>query len=298
MFARKGREPSRRRPTRGATGKTPTVQYYRSPTTQSIDQTNRQSRRPEERRQSGVVQHLQRLPVYLSVFVIAGSLVYCSILGNNVSVVLSAPALYEKTHYESEVGHIFNSSVFNHSKLTLDVRSLKAEIVAKIPEASDVTVSIPFVGRKPVIGLSIVPAKYLMTLPNNKAYVIGSNGVALADAKKVNQSYLADLRTLQEDIPLDITVGETVLSPSDISFIETVLRELRSANLPVSRLQLPVGASELFVYLKDQPYFIKFALNGDARQQAGAFLAVKHELGAQTPAGYVDVRVGERVFVK
>ena len=167
-----------------------------------------------------------------------------------------------------------------------------------MPEVEDVTVSIPLVGRKPVIGLSLVPAQFLLSMPGGKAYILGENGVVLADARKVGQKKQLGLQLLQEDVPLEVSVGHVIMTATDIAFLNTVTSELKKANLEVSRLQLPVGAGELHVHLKTEPYIIKFAFNGDARQQVGAFLALKSQLSSTPPSSYVDVRIGERVYIK
>jgi hypothetical protein len=246
-----------------------------------------------------VTDHAKRLPLYLSVAAIITSLAYCSILGNAATIVLSDGALYPKKHYEDKVGRALNSSLFNHSKLTIDVRAFKDKIRTALPEVADVTVSIPLVGRKPVVGLSLVPSQFLFSLPTSKSYIVGSNGVVLAEAHEIDTGKKQQLMLLQEDVPLEIKIGDRVMTPGDISFIMTVTSELAKAKLTVSHLELPVGAGELHVHLKEVPYLIKFAFNGDARQQAGAYLAVKKELGSgQQPLSYVDVRIGERVFVK
>jgi hypothetical protein len=47
-------------------------------------------------------------------------------------------------------------------------------------------------------------------------------------------------------------------------------------------------------------YFVKFNLHGNAREEAGAFLAVKEYLESshKTPGEYVDVRVENRAYYK
>ncbi len=287
----------RRRPLPGDNSQPKVVQYYRS-APRPAGQEGRQQRPREKRVSDNVVDHLKRLPIYLSIFVIGVSVMYCSILGNTVSVVLPDTTLYSKEFYTSQVGAVLNSSVFNHSKLTLNIRAFKAAIQAKLPEVSDVTVSIPLIGRKPIVGLSIIPAQYLLSLPDASSYIVGATGVVLANARGLASSSYSNLQVLQEDVPLKVNVGKAIMTETDINFIQTVAANLHSAGQTVSSLELPVGASELFVHLKGESYVIKFALNRDARQQVGAYLAVKNKLGGNVPMSYVDVRIGERVYVK
>jgi len=54
------------------------------------------------------------------------------------------------------------------------------------------------------------------------------------------------------------------------------------------------------VKVKGVPYNVKFNLMGDARAEAGTYLAVKQRLeaGHVTPGSYIDVRVDERAYYK
>jgi hypothetical protein len=66
-------------------------------------------------------------------------------------------------------------------------------------------------------------------------------------------------------------------------------------------MTLPPATSELDVRVAGQPYFIKFNLqSGDARQQAGTFLATQSHLQSQNivPSTYIDVRVDGRSYYK
>ena len=295
MFKRV-RPQERRRPVPHVTEKPPVMQYYRGSTTATRDQPP--ARRAEPRRAGRVTSQLHRLPAYISMVAIVISLLYCSILGNSASVVLSATPLHPDSFYSKRVGDALNKSVLNHSKLTLDVTGFKKDIQAAIPEAAAVTVSIPLVGRKPVVGLSLVAPKYVLTLPGNKAFILGSNGVALAEAKDAAEAIRQKLPVLQEDVPLAVEVGKTVMSASDLAFIDVVTSELTKAHIGTSLLQLPVGAGELHVHLAGEGYIVKFALMGDARQQVGAFLAVRSQASIEKPSSYIDVRIGERAYVK
>ena len=97
---------------------------------------------------------------------------------------------------------------------------------------------------------------------------------------------------------MQISVGKPVMTTADIVFIKTVVKGLQDSGINIASMTLPVGASELYVRPSGVPYTIKFALNGDVRQQVGDYLAVKNYVGDTPPQEYIDVRVGERAFVK
>ena len=295
-----GREKvTRKRPSRDFSGnKSPTLQYYRSAKT--VEKRDIQApRRPEARREPvRVGQFFKHLPTYISIIVIAVSLVYCSIIGNNAAIVVPPGAsLYPLLYYQDQATVVLKQSAFNHSKFTFDTEAFKTNLQARIPDATDITVSLPFIGKKPVVGLNLAKPLFLLNAPTG-TYVVGDNGIVLADAHNLDAAKSKDLTLLQEELPIKITVGKAIMSSSDIAFILTVITQLDRAKLASSTLILPAGANELYVKFTSLPYLVKFALTGEARQQVGAFLAVKNGLGANVPSEYIDVRVAERVYVK
>jgi hypothetical protein len=139
---------------------------------------------------------------------------------------------------------------------------------------------------------------YIFTV-SGRSYVVGENGVILADASQIDSYKKADLRHINDNAPLNVAVGKAVLLASDIAFMEQMYGELLSAGVEVGDAILPLGAGELHIRPKNETYIIKFSLTGEARQQVGAYLAVRDSGAlAMKPQEYVDVRLAERVFVK
>jgi hypothetical protein len=85
-----------------------------------------------------------------------------------------------------------------------------------------------------------------------------------------------------------------------VAFIQEVAGQLKAKNMAIDSLTLPALADELDVRVKGLPYFIKFNIQANPRQSAGAFLAAKQHLDSQhvTPSQYVDVRVEEKAYYK
>lgn len=292
MFNQK--PPARRRPVSRTANVRPDLQYYRSDKVNTI-------KRNEviDRRREGVLEHAKRLPLYFSLLTIAISIIYCSILGNKVTIILpKTGGLYSKEYYQQVANSILNESFFNHSKLTFDSRAFKNKLTELIPDATGATVSVPLIGRRPVVGLSLAQPLYVFRTIN-KQFIVGDNGAILAEKSSVEDvNKLEGLHIIQEDVPLKVAVGQTVLLASDIAFMQTVFTEVERAKLTINLVTLPLGANELYVHIDTLPYIVKFASSGDARQQVGAFLATKNYLQENTPSDYIDVRIGERVYVK
>jgi uncharacterized Ntn-hydrolase superfamily protein len=56
----------------------------------------------------------------------------------------------------------------------------------------------------------------------------------------------------------------------------------------------------LHLRIEGKAYLVKFNLRGDAREEAGAFLAVKQHLerAGKTPEQYIDVRVDNKTYYR
>lgn len=238
------------------------------------------------------------LPTYIAVVVIIASLFYSSIVGNRPLVIVAPDAgLHNKEYYENQANIIMSKSILNRSKLTFDTHAFAENFKNSNPEVRNVNVHIPLLGRRLVVGISFVKPAYTFRV-NSKDYILGENGVIIANAGDVKSSWTDSLIKIEDKAPLDVTVGKTVLLGSDVDFVNTLIDELRSNGLELKSITLPQGAGELYVYLKNNSYFIKFSLVGDVRQQTGALFSVLRTMGNSIPTEYIDVRVGERVFVK
>ncbi len=241
----------------------------------------------------------RHIPTYIAVTLIIFSLAYSSIISNNVLVITpSGQGLFDRVYYESVARSVMQRSIFNKTKFTFDARRFKDDFLKELPEVKDVNLSIPLAGKKPVAGVTFVKPLYVFTVSNNE-YIVGENGVILANAQDVASSKKDSLRRIADEAPLDVSVGKPVLLTSDIAFMQIMFKELEKAGVSISSARLPLGAGELYVQLSDKQYLIKFSLSGDAAQQVGAYLAVIKSLQPNAlPSEYIDVRLAERVFVK
>jgi hypothetical protein len=120
------------------------------------------------------------------------------------------------------------------------------------------------------------------------------------DAAKVAASVKEKLVVVQDQSALAVTAGASALPSDDIGFITEVIGQLAAKNLHVSSLVLPGGVRELDVRIEGAPYTVKFNLRGDARVEAGAFMAVKQQLEREnkTPGSYIDVRVDNKAYYR
>ena len=292
-----GRKQHRRRPVQVVDERRATSipRYYKNEERSKTGPENRKKDAPRRRQTN---QHLSRLPTYFAVAIMTGSLAYSSIINNNIHVVIPLnQGLYDASYYQQKASQLMSDSIFNKSKFSFNSTSYRQNLESAIPEIESSKVSIPLVGVSISVGFVFVQPAFIFRV-NKIDYIVGDNGVLLAKASDIDDAKLAGLKLIEDAAPLKVSVGSSVLLQSDIAFIKLVISELARASITMHSALLPLGAGEIYIRSEGLPYIIKFSLIGDARQQVGAFLAVKKSIVDSTPNEYIDARLGERVFVK
>jgi hypothetical protein len=206
--------------------------------------------------------------------------------------------LRDKSTYEQAASTLF-TSFFNRNKLTVDTTAVAAEMRQKFPELTVVSVSLPIVGNQPTV--YIQPASpSLILVANSGMYLLDSNGRALVAANQVTDLKKLQVPVVQDQSGLPVALGKVVLPKNTVRFISEVTEQLRVKKLPITSIALPAGKNEMQVRLKGVGYYVKFNLYGNAREEAGAFLAVKKytESRGIRPGQYIDVRVENKAYYK
>lgn len=201
--------------------------------------------------------------------------------------------------YQEAAQDILNDSLANTTKLTINTDKIAQAMEARFPELGQVSVVLPVLGRQPTVHIQTVrPALMLASSRTGGVFLLDDSGRAVMDAAKVTDAVKRDLPVVQDQSGLPVAVGKSALPRDNVSFITEVIGQLKAKNIRVSSLVLPAGVSELDVRVEGLSYMVKFNLRGDARAEAGAFLAVKQHLEREnkTPASYVDVRVDNKAY--
>lgn len=246
---------------------------------------------------------LRQLPFLLAAAGIGVSVLYAVTTDMTPKIIVSkdseAALLRPMEDYQAATKRYLQSSILARCKLLIDTGSIKQKLLHDYPELADADVTIPILGRRPVVSLAAArPAIVLSS--GHGAYVVDSRGKAILkieDAKALDKD---ELPVVTDQSGLDLDIGKNILTGTSVNFIEVVNAQLKAQHLKVNTLTLPPAASELIITIEGLPYSVKFNLLEDARQQSGAFLALKAKLDGdkKTPAEYVDVRVPEKVYYK
>ena len=208
--------------------------------------------------------------------------------------------LRDEAVYEQTASRLFTSVLTNRNKLTVNTTSIAHEMRREFPELASVSITLPLVGRRPVITLEIQqPA--LVLIGQNGMFVVDEYGRAVMPVNELNRKPdQLGLPLVTDESGLGLEAGKAVLPKESIDFITISTYQLKQKGIEVESLLLPTIASEMHIRLKGQKYYLKCNLSGDARKQMGAFIAAKEQLEREgaSPAEYIDLRVDERVYYK
>ncbi len=205
----------------------------------------------------------------------------------------------QDTYYQA-ARDILGSSLANSNKLTIDSTRIAKAMQDQFAELEDVSVTLPIVGRKPTIYIQPARPALLIKTPAGELFIVDTTGRALMSASQAPKLDKLGLGVVEDQSGLKIELGHGVLPSGNIDFITEVLGQLKAKSIKVTALILPKSANELDVKVEGQPYTVKFNLRGNAREEAGAFLAVKQyvERSGKVPGSYIDVRVPNKAYYR
>jgi hypothetical protein len=202
--------------------------------------------------------------------------------------------------YQARAQQLFGASLLNKTKLTVNASGIAKTLQQEFPELKLVLVSLPVVGSQPVLFIQPAQPSFVFVAKNGGTHVLDGSGRALLAGNQVEHLDKLKLPVITDQSGVSVTSGKVVLPSEDVKFIKEVIGQLNAKNMLLSSITLPAAASEMHVRIEGINYYVKFNLRGNAREEAGAFLATKDKLTADNihPAEYVDVRVPNRAYFK
>lgn len=300
-------EIGRRRPLPSDQGQSRVFSYYASRSTNELNLGRNSQEEEPKRRSSAYVRFMHRLPVVTSGILLAVVAVSQLVLTSNPKVVIlsstsnSTLFLQSTATYHDEAQRLFQQSISNQNKLTVDASGISATLKAKYPELSDVSVALPVIGNQPIVYIQPSEPSFVLSA-NGGSYVLDSTGRALANAQQVPAHNVASLPAITDQSGLLPQVGAGVLPSTSVMFMQTVLAQLKAQHISVRQIVLPHAAFEVDMYITGKPYYVKFNMQdaAGAQQQAGAYVAVAQHLVSRniTPTQYIDVRIDGRAYYK
>lgn len=245
---------------------------------------------------------VRNFPSLVALAAVTLSVLYCLSLSTNPRVVVAGNSvnsiiLRDKEAYQRGAQDILNQSFLSYSKFTVDVSGFEKAFKEAFPEVDDVSLALPLVSRRPVVTISTAQPELIMTA-GGQAYVLDKRGSVIMLAKDLSSSVRDSLVIVTDQSGLEVTLGKTVLPAEQVSYIASVIEQLKAKNVAIESVTLPASANQLDIKPQGVPYFVKFNMTTDAREGAGSYLAVKQKLEQAKimPAQYVDVRVPGRAY--
>lgn len=247
--------------------------------------------------------HWRLIPSFIAVAAILASIFYVLSLETNPRIsrgsYQQSGILQAESVYQTAARQILQQSVFSRSKLLIDSRSLERQMLERFPELEQASLTIPLTGRRPILYLEpVTPA--LMLKAGGETYLVDSRGRAVLNVPGPDSYPNLKLSLVQDESGLRVETGHQVLPADDTAFIRQLVYQFAQQHVTIESLILPAAVNELDVRIAGDAYFGKFNLEGDARLQAGTYLAVRDRLrnDGQLPNEYIDVRVEERAFYR
>ncbi len=247
----------------------------------------------------------QTIPIYLAIISILISAGYLLLLeaSPRIEIVASTPEkkqIMQSTGIYQRVGQeLLSKSVFNRLKLTVDTNKLASDFKMRFPELSDVVIITPIAGHKLIFEIELT-TPVLALVPNGGSdyIVLDERGRALFKTSDTSRVSSLKIPTIIDESGIGVEVGDNVLPTENINFITDVIQQLQAQNIPIQSVNLPPIANELRVKPANQSYYVRFNIVGDARLQAGSFIATMRHLEREgvSPGVYVDVRTVEKVY--
>ncbi len=297
---RKKKQLTNNRPPAVPSQSAPVFSYYSS---RNIGE---QARQPVDRLASGSNESrwIMSLPSLIAMLIIGISFLYSTSLKTRPALQMHAPEnkqqlLREPEFYDEAISKILSRSILNRNKLTIDTNKVTSEIESAYPELGEVAIILPLISRNPVV--NIYPSQSVLTLlANNGSFIIDEKGRAVLSASEAPSAVRDNLPKVVDESGFEVKRGQIALPREIVSYIQNLFFQLDAKQVKVKNMTLPKISNELHVRLDNEAYYIKFDLQTDSRQQAGAFLAVHELLKADNtvPTEYIDVRIADKVFYK
>ncbi len=238
------------------------------------------------------------ITISICLLVIISSMLYATLLSSAIKLSISPPGSFvyrQKNDYQLFISQEINKSVLNNFKPSFSKTKLITAIKASYPEVKDASITVPVLGRKPVIDLELFKPAFNL-IQNGQIFIGNENGKLLAQVNSPNNKII----TITDESKISDQVGTAPISSQDMALINEVALQLNSQSINLSRLVLPNIPNELHIYTEGRNYYLKFALNGSPRMQSGAAVAAIHKLDKDgiVPSEYIDLRIEDKAFYK
>ncbi len=276
--------------------KAPTFRYYKATHKPELNRRQKHTNQKLSLTKPKLIR-LRNLPSIIALMIVFVAVVFNGLVDTaaNYKYAAHSGVLPAESYYTKSINEILSRSPLYRTKITLSTRDLENRIIQKFPEISAATVSLPLVGTRPIIGI-VFNKPVLAVQTNQKMLLLGEDGRVLAEAEGVTDL----LPKLSDDSGLDYKPGQRLLLADEVRFILDLVKEVKSQGLTVQEIIIGTSPQDVIIKLSGDSYTVKLNFGFDVRQQLGALWATKLQIKNENknPVEYIDVRLGERIFIK
>lgn len=244
------------------------------------------------------------IPSIIAVGIILVSVYYLFTLSTSPNIVVvnetEKTKLIDKNSIKQKAKTVLEKSYSNRFKPTFNEDKLEKELLGISKEIVSVEIETSFLRHNPEIRVEISEPSVVLSTGSN-LYVVGADGIVLADITKSREGIKVDgLPLVQDQSSIDINLGKKALTQAQVDYLEEIVFQGTQKGLNISSMTIRSAGSQLDVKYANLSYYVKYNFFEDARRSSGVYIAIKERLDAEgsVPLEYVDVRVPERAYVK
>lgn len=202
--------------------------------------------------------------------------------------------------YESISISAINNNLANKFKPTLQTDEIADNIKQNVPEATSVSVSARVFGGSPEVSIIVSPAFSVFSQTGTQSTVLTNRGRLAID---VNNTTLdtSRLPLMENQSGYSYSIGDQVFKPVEMESMREIQHQFLQAGDSSINYILPEKPREIWVIYKNYKIVFGLDIGASIETQFGAFKAVQSEIeqGRQAPPQeYIDVRLGDKIFIK
>ena len=220
---------------------------------------------------------------------------------NGASVTIqNGPAYRTAQEYDAIISDALHGDVRNLFKPTLQGDAVSTELMKQIPEATSINIYAPLLGRRAEVIITTSAPFAVLLQSNDPSYIINNRGKVVINTQKST---------------IDTSTLSTVTNTSGITYkeIDQIFKPDEMLSMQELQFQYAQGKDGVAVayilpqlpreiHTQEGAYIAKFSIDSGVSmtQQFGALRAVQGQLAVQgkSPLEYIDVRLGDKVFIK
>lgn len=226
------------------------------------------------------------------------SSIYIVSLSFTPHIVVNGTVYRPLGEYQTFAEKELKANPLNLVKPTLQRSSIEAKLKQQIPEASQIVVSAPLLGRRTNVTITMDEPAAVMKQQGSQDLIISERGRLLLAANQSKST--TNLPVIVNQSGVTGKAGEQFLRPDDMRSLTSLFEQIKLSASSASYILPPQTREILMLEPSRGVYQDRFLFGDTLLQQYGALRATQkklQEMGA-TPSEYIDARLANKIFYK